>query len=106
MLRLSDKEEIDLFYKIDATNTLMELLLSIKYRYPDTSEDVKKVIIDKITELKSIGQWSDAMEQYTIKEFVKKLEKKEMINNLSPQEQLIYKNRKIETLKEYDFTLV
>lgn len=107
MMLIYDREIIELFYQMDKTRTLMEIVLDIKNGYQITKEGKKK-ILEAIDSLKKSNEWDYATEVELLKQYKHKEEEKKAISKLSLKDRELYNKKSSEKiaklLEEYDFT--
>lgn len=108
MMLIYDKEVIEVFYQIDKTSTLVEIILDIKNGYKITKEG-KELVLKTIEDLKKSNQWNYEIEARLLKEYQYREERKKTISKLSPKDRELYNKKSAEKisklLEEYDFTL-
>lgn len=99
-----NKEVIKALYNANATRTLTLIVLDIK-QGSNISKSEKNVILEDIQKLKMSNKWMYEKEEQLLTEYQENIKKKKSINMLTPRDKDLYNLKRLEKLKDYDFTL-
>ena len=99
-----NKEVIKALYNANATRTLTLIVLDIK-QGSNISKSEKNVILEDIQKLKMSNKWMYEKEEQLLTEYQENIKKKKSINMLTSRDKDLYNLKRLEKLKEYDFTL-
>lgn len=99
------KDVIKALYNADKTRTVTLLVLDLKQGNHNISKVKKGLIIADIQKLKLSNKWSYETEEQLLKEYQNKLKKKKAIEGLSPKDRDLYNLKRLEKLRDYNFTL-
>lgn len=99
-----NKEVIKALYNANATRTLTLIVLDIK-QGSNISKSEKNVILEDIQKLKISNKWMYEKEEQLLIDYQENIKKKKSINMLNARDRDLYNKKRLEKLKEYDFTL-
>lgn len=99
-----NKSVINALYTANPTRTLTLLVLNIK-QGANISKSDKNVIVEEIQKFKMSNKWVYEIEEKLLIDYKENIKKKKSINMLNARDRDLYNKKRLEKIKEYDFTL-